>query len=409
MVSWANALLGQADPPSILGVGGAICLVLAMLLAAQISMFRKYSRSLAFMSLCLAFGSMSLLSRALMFGATGFAATLLHLLPASLAFCFAMLSICELYGRGFGMSTTITALLVTIVVTLVWPAGPAAFAVSMLAQVVFPAWTGIRVWHARDLQTPLLRTLLLVVGSAYSVCALAALFFVAAQWREDLNPLLEMDRGMLLSLLLVWSLVPSIVYALTSLAVNARVAATLHDQATTDALTGLRTRREFFRAARASLSMASGEQGSFAVLMIDIDHFKKINDELGHAVGDRVIRVVAERIRGALRSDSIVGRLGGEEFGAVVPIESVAQAEAIGERLRARIAATLFGVEGCHVGVTVSVGVALGGEGAMIEDLLAIADQSLYEAKRSGRNRVVTNSRPVSGATAATGRLQPTA
>jgi len=124
--------------------------------------------------------------------------------------------------------------------------------------------------------------------------------------------------------------------------------------------------------------------------MIDIDHFKAINDRLGHAAGDRVLQNVAALCRAEIRDSDVVARIGGEEFAVMLPETTESAAVQFAERLRQQIAASSPNVYGEKIAVTISVGIA----GASIrtsgfQALLRQADQALYEAKRSGRNRVV--------------------
>ena len=123
--------------------------------------------------------------------------------------------------------------------------------------------------------------------------------------------------------------------------------------------------------------------------MLDIDHFKRINDSHGHDVGDRVLKAVADAFRRELRDSDVLGRLGGEEFGIILPNTSGEGAAAVGERLRARIDAMRLSDdwEG-EITPKVSVGVACVQGASRIEDLIKRADQALYAAKAAGRNRV---------------------
>ncbi|QIB32397.1 GGDEF domain-containing protein [Ancylobacter pratisalsi] len=163
-----------------------------------------------------------------------------------------------------------------------------------------------------------------------------------------------------------------------------QLAADLRILADTDALTGVLNRRSFLQHAthliRSNLP--------FAALVLDIDHFKQVNDRFGHGFGDQVLVEVATRCRGALREGDVLARLGGEEFAVLLPGEDAACAAAVAERLRAVIAAApVSGPLGSHP-VSVSIGGACAWPGGVIEDLLQCADNALYEAKRSGRNCV---------------------
>ena len=124
------------------------------------------------------------------------------------------------------------------------------------------------------------------------------------------------------------------------------------------------------------------------MLMLDLDHFKSINDRFGHAIGDEVLRVFANVARSSMRASDIVGRLGGEEFAAIVP-EPMEFAARIAERLRAGFEAAGVTVGGHAIGATVSIGAATSSEPVTdIDALIARADAALYRAKHDGRNRL---------------------
>jgi diguanylate cyclase (GGDEF)-like protein len=124
-------------------------------------------------------------------------------------------------------------------------------------------------------------------------------------------------------------------------------------------------------------------------MMIDIDHFKGVNDRFGHQTGDRVLQVVANCVRKCLRTEDVGARWGGEEFVIVLPFVSLAGAAQAAERLRSLIASTEIRVDGEAVmSVTVSIGVAAEVDDVDPAELLALADIALYRAKDAGRNRV---------------------
>lgn len=161
--------------------------------------------------------------------------------------------------------------------------------------------------------------------------------------------------------------------------------------ANTDALTGALSRRHFLELAGRERARAAREGGGLAVLLLDIDHFKRVNDTHGHAGGDAVLRAFHATCAAQLRAHDLLGRLGGEEFGVVLPATGREVARQVAERLRAAVAAgpvTLPG--GAAVAITVSIGLAFTASAAEdIDSLLAAADAALYRAKREGRNRVV--------------------
>lgn len=159
--------------------------------------------------------------------------------------------------------------------------------------------------------------------------------------------------------------------------------------AATDPLTGLLNRRGFFEAAERLMGTARGGKAPISVLAFDIDHFKSINDRFGHGVGDIMLQLFASVIRKSMRTDDIIGRLGGEEFVAILS-GTLAEAAIAAERVRAAFAATSAACDGRHVAATVSAGVACGSAFAPVDMLIARADAALYRAKMNGRNRVET-------------------
>ena len=157
-------------------------------------------------------------------------------------------------------------------------------------------------------------------------------------------------------------------------------------QASTDALTGLPNRRSLDDAMAVQLTLAAQEARPFAVLMLDLDHFKAINDTHGHATGDAVLRAFAERLEGELRRSDSCARYGGEEFVVVLGDTPLELALEVAERLRRAVGETPL-VPGLTA--TVSVGATCHRPGDGMADLLARADAALYDAKRAGRDRVV--------------------
>jgi two-component system cell cycle response regulator len=126
---------------------------------------------------------------------------------------------------------------------------------------------------------------------------------------------------------------------------------------------------------------------SAAVLLVDIDRFKAINDTHGHNIGDAALREVAERLREQLRAADVVARYGGEEFLAVLTGAEAPEALVVAERLRDAIAAVPLRTAGMNLPLTISVGVAVGPAGTMLDRLIGAADQALYRAKAEGRDR----------------------
>jgi two-component system, cell cycle response regulator len=159
--------------------------------------------------------------------------------------------------------------------------------------------------------------------------------------------------------------------------------------ATTDPLTGLANRRVLLDRLAHEFERAKRYRKPLACLMVDIDHFKRVNDTYGHPVGDKVIVQVASAIHGTIRSTDLAGRYGGEEFGVIALETGLGGGVALGERIRREVG-RLFSQESDVPKVTVSIGVATTDRASEAADaLLKSADEALYTAKREGRDRVV--------------------
>lgn len=159
--------------------------------------------------------------------------------------------------------------------------------------------------------------------------------------------------------------------------------------AVTDGLTGLYNRRGFFELSNHEMERIKRFESTFSVIMIDIDHFKRVNDTYGHAVGDQVLKQVAARFHEQVRKVDILGRYGGEEFSILLPETKLAGARNLAERLRCCIADQPIETAKGFMNMTISVGLATLVNSAMtLEEILKQADDALYQAKESGRNRI---------------------
>ena len=170
---------------------------------------------------------------------------------------------------------------------------------------------------------------------------------------------------------------------------NARLFGEVQQLAVTDSLTGVHNRRYFFELAEREFERARRFKRPLSALMLDIDHFKRVNDTYGHAVGDRVLRALAQQCRQSLRDIDLLGRYGGEEFSVLLPECGLDGASTAAERVRRCVAEMQTETDRGQLAVTISLGVA-----AVAEDcpnlafMLNRADIALYSAKKNGRNRV---------------------
>ncbi len=167
----------------------------------------------------------------------------------------------------------------------------------------------------------------------------------------------------------------------------------LIEMATRDELTGLINRREFITLANHEEERAKREGHFVSVMMIDADYFKKINDTYGHAIGDDVLRDLADNCRKIFRKTDVVGLYGGEEFSVILPGAKKEMSKVIAERLRKSVAESIVKSEKGDVAYTISIGIACAeGRDIRIEEILDRADRALYTAKAQGRNRAIFDS-----------------
>lgn len=155
-----------------------------------------------------------------------------------------------------------------------------------------------------------------------------------------------------------------------------------------DPLTGAFNRRHFVASAEQIMAKASREGCAVALLLFDLDHFKRINDSLGHQRGDEILKLFCSTASTHLRSSDVFGRLGGEEFAAILPVADAASAREIADRILAAFEGAGRGYLHAGLQITASAGLAMSEEGtSSFDDLFTAADRALYKAKRSGRNR----------------------
>ena len=163
----------------------------------------------------------------------------------------------------------------------------------------------------------------------------------------------------------------------------------LHRVAVTDPLTGAYNREFLIQRLPQEIEAAIERDRTLSIAMVDVDHFKSVNDLHGHGVGDVVLAEVARRLRGAIRGGDVLVRYGGEEFLAVLPKADAGRAWEVGERMRQRVCERAFDVgDGVSLLLRISVGIAQWRVGENMPDLIERADIALYGAKERGRNRV---------------------
>ncbi len=220
-------------------------------------------------------------------------------------------------------------------------------------------------------------------------CIAAALAIDTYSWETGTWELAERYRNNILIPLVVAP--PFFFFLLSKLRQLALAHRELMIVASTDALTNCLNRHAFMTLVERYLDRIStlerGREGS--LLIIDVDHFKRINDTFGHARGDETLTSVASAIKGAVREYDVVGRIGGEEFSVLLPGATQEKATTIAERIRREVSDTELLLDGQSRHVSVSVGGVTFDSSAFVSEIFRIADERLYAAKRRGRNRVV--------------------
>lgn len=179
------------------------------------------------------------------------------------------------------------------------------------------------------------------------------------------------------------------------LLVMERIHRLLSHRAAIDELTAVFNRRAFNQIAEVELARADRSHIWPALLVLDLDHFKSINDRFGHAAGDEVLRRFGALIKSCTRAGDIVARMGGEEFAALLPSTDLARATSVAERIRTALEAEIFVVDGQRFSVTTSIGLTIILPHDTLHCAFLRADAALYAAKDAGRNRVMTNTAPL--------------
>jgi diguanylate cyclase (GGDEF)-like protein/putative nucleotidyltransferase with HDIG domain len=236
------------------------------------------------------------------------------------------------------------------------------------------------IWRRRPRRIVLPRVPLITMTTTYGLIALLA----AVMWHSRV---LEADP---LGVAVAWLGILTVLARLhLTIRERGTMAAEMRILAETDSLTGLPNRRRFDERLDETVAAHAGGGPDVAILVIDVDGFKRVNDGYGHPVGDEVLVELAHRIRGSLRPADILARVGGEEFVALLVGVDGGELFDVAERCRHEVAREPVRAEGFDIPVTISVGgAALPDHAATVEELVRVADRGLYEAKQAGRNRV---------------------
>jgi diguanylate cyclase (GGDEF)-like protein len=257
-----------------------------------------------------------------------------------------------------------------------WP--DSAFMIAQILTVVsaqYQYWYASRGHHGLAVRTSEPRTF-----SPYPYAAILASFLLVAivAWNQAVYPI----GGLMVGALIVTALV--VARQIAALRENLKLLRELQQLASTDSLTGIGSRRHFYELAEREFYLSRRSGRPLAAMMVDIDHFKSINDSFGHAAGDSVLQSVARQCTDGLRAGDLIGRYGGDEIVILLPDANLEAALSAAGRIRAQdvVVETPSGA----VRATLSMGVAASGDCGDLAELLHRADLALYEAKQAGRN-----------------------
>lgn len=261
-----------------------------------------------------------------------------------------------------------------------WPDSVWMFAQILTAvSAQYQHWYASRADHEFSIRVPTIR-----MFSPYPYLAILASFALLAVvgWNQALYPL----GGLMFGALIITTLV--VARQIATLRDNMRLLKELHLLASIDSLTGLQSRRHFYELAEREFYLARRGGRPLSAMMIDIDHFKAINDTFGHAAGDAVLQTVAAQCMSGLRAGDLIGRYGGDEMVVLLPDADLDSALATAERARGAADGLTVLTERGVVPATLSMGVASSEGCADLAELLHRADLALYEAKQAGRNTI---------------------
>lgn len=228
---------------------------------------------------------------------------------------------------------------------------------------------------------------MVITGIALTV--LAALLATTVTWFTTHNYTTYMHhKAMRTAFLLPLIIAPTCVYIMGQMGLRyRRQLIHINKLAFTDEMTGLDNRRAFMRDAKEMLAATDLDESGLCIMILDLDHFKAVNDRYGHEAGDLALSNAGKQIALALPPEALVARLGGEEFIVMMQYNEIAEVYEHAEAVRSQVAARpcVFGKE--HITVTVSIGASMAYEGDTVPSMMNRADSALYEAKAEGRNR----------------------
>ena len=370
-------------------IAGLAALVCATTVLVLRNLHRPSSAATRLMGLAMALGGICLVLAAMRSSHSSGSFMWFSLMCAGACFVFIVEAIRRLYGSEPGLPQCALALGVLGLGLALAPDARSSLVVHFGFQAVASLLALVFTLRGRDDKAALGRYGLIVLFSCFTVAASLRLFDAINTTQLTLaSPDFRFGVTQWPAVLL-YALSPLATMSLFISILNSRQVAELMQIASTDELTGLSSRRFLFLNAPLWRKQKGPSDGLWALLMIDIDHFKSINDRFGHETGDYVLRHVSGVLKTRLRGDSILARYGGEEFCVLLPVKNTDETALAAERLRNAVHGEVCQFGEQRIEVTVSIGVAMHGAQETLQEVLRLADKRLYQAKSAGRNRVV--------------------
>jgi diguanylate cyclase (GGDEF)-like protein len=379
------------EPGGVLAVGGAVSLSTAFMMAIQAYKSRADRLALAVASFGFLLAALSFIFSAPHYSQVLPAPHILMSVMLGTASMFsAMCCLILLFQPKFSPPVVIACGVVCIAGYIKWPTGDALSHWFFVCQVLIALVTASMLASSKDTLAPQMRWFAIALCVIAVIGAGPRLWWIANSMIDPrlIKPQRESTEFRFAAL--VWVLLPIMLYAIVVGITQARTNKRLKNSSDFDMLTGAYSRRYLMDSGEIILKDCRLSANGFAVLLIDVDHFKQVNDTWGHAVGDEVLKHCVRNIQQVMRqTDSIVSRYGGEEFCILLAQQSEKGVKRLAERIRRSIADAPYMHGSVSIPITVSIGVSSDAAGARLSDLIAAADKKLYQAKHDGRNRVM--------------------
>ncbi len=376
-----------------MSVGSILAFGTSVFLAIQAYFSKAYRWLLSVLSFSIFLAGYSLCSAVVLFNDFTFRHTFFVLFAGLLSYLVAMYSLVILYRPNFKRRYLLFTACLAFSGYAIWSGNLAARNWSTVCQFTMTLVTLTLVANAKDELAP--STHWLTIG----LCLFGA-FGLLPRMLTILNtgmtPTEHISFGSASYRIrsLIWAISPIVVYAVVTGVIHARIAERLKRAIDLDMLTGAHSRRFLFERGQEMLERRTPESASsLSVLLIDVDHFKHVNDHWGHAVGDEVLIHIVRQIENVVRgSDSVIARYGGEEFVVLVPTPNTEVANRIAERIRTYVKEHPYQAPNIQLPLTISIGIAMSRGSDTLYALIHQADECLYRAKHAGRDQVVFQS-----------------